>query len=120
MIFPVHDLAPAHFRNGLDRIETNGQDRSRELLRFGYINGPAQALVVKLVSQPTFSQTQDVGDNVAEIAAFNDHVGHAALLIPGMLAMCSKVGASRFGDCPGTLSTRWHSAHTARATPRPW
>jgi hypothetical protein len=34
--------------------------------------------------------------------------------------MCSKVGASRLGDCPGPLSTRWHSAHTARAILRPW
>jgi hypothetical protein len=25
----VHDLAPAHFRNGSDRIKTNGQNRSR-------------------------------------------------------------------------------------------
>ena len=44
----------------------------------------------------------------------------AALVIPGVLAMCSKVGAMRLGDCSGSLSTRWHSAHCARAVLRPW
>src|SRR5215469_15158147 len=45
----------------------------------------------------------------------------AALFIPGVLAMRSKVGAMRLGDCsPGSLSTRWHSAHIAWAILRPW
>jgi hypothetical protein len=44
----------------------------------------------------------------------------ATLFIPGMLAMFSKVGAMRLGDCPGPLSTRWHSAHATRAILNPW
>src|SRR5690242_5821562 len=45
----------------------------------------------------------------------------ATPFIPGVLAMRSKVGAMRLGDCsPGTLSTRWHSAQIAWAIFNPW
>src|SRR6516164_1945809 len=39
----------------------------------------------------------------------------AALLIPGILAIFSKGGASRLGENPTMFSTRWHSAHCLRA-----
>jgi hypothetical protein len=46
-----------------------------------YINGRAQLWLATYPanSLPIFSQTQDVGDNVAEIAALNDDVGHALM-----------------------------------------
>ena len=54
---------------------------NRALDTLMYINGWAsrQLAAYPANSLPIFSQTQDVGDNVAEIASRNDDVGHALM-----------------------------------------
>ena len=43
----------------------------------------------------------------------------AALVMPGVLAICLKLGASGLVEVLVPLSMAWHSAHTSRANRRP-
>lgn len=43
----------------------------------------------------------------------------ALLVIPGVLAICWKLGAAEFRGVPRSFATRWHSEHCARTILRP-